>query len=245
MKFNRRINSIEPRQNAGRTLIWSCMVLSIAVTTIAEDLPVSEDDAPSSVVAHWKFEKGVSGSAANGSQLIEDSSDSNRHGRAVGGPRYQSVDLPTTNLALTFDGRDDRIAIADDPIFHLTKSFTIEAWINVEYYAGSRQNHAFIVFRGDKREGFDPWYLCIEESGQLKFMITDLLNETSTVMSPAPLPTREFLHVAAVLDDKTGMQSLFINGERVASVQTEIRAGGLLGGTGPGIGIGGRQDHSH
>ncbi|MDA1163322.1 MAG: LamG domain-containing protein [Planctomycetota bacterium] len=135
--------------------------------------------------------------------------------------------------------------MADGPRFHLTKSFTIEAWISVEYYAGSRQNHAFIVFRGDKREGFDPWYLCIEESGQLKFMITDLLNETSTVMSPAPLPTRRFFHVAAVLDNETGKQSLFVDGKRVATTKTSVRAGGLLGGTGAGVGIGGRQDTSH
>lgn len=101
------------------------------------------------------------------------------------------------------------------------------------------------MFRGDKREGFDPWYLCIEESGQLKFMITDLLNETSTVMSPAPLPTRRFFHVAAVLDNETGKQSLFVDGKRVATTKTSVRAGGLLGGTGAGVGIGGRQDTSH
>lgn len=223
--------------------ITYCMVFSPTVR--AEEFPETQEASRSKVVAHWQIEKGLVGNAASSSQLIEDSSGNNRHGRAAGGPQFQSVKLPTTNLALTFDGRDDRIAIADAPEFHLTKSFTIEAWIEIAYYAGSRQNHAFIVFRGDKREGFDPWYLCIEESGQLKFMITDLLNETSTVMSPAPLPTRKFVHVAAVLDDETGIQSLFIDGKRVASTKTKIRAGGLLGGTGAGVGIGGRQDHSH
>lgn len=223
--------------------ITCCMAFS--ATTSAEEFPETQEGGRSKVVAHWQIQKGLVGSAASSSQLIEDSSGNNRHGRAAGSPRFQAVELPTTNLALAFDGRDDRIAIADAPGFHLTKSFTIEAWIEIAYYAGSRQNHAFIVFRGDKREGFDPWYLCIEESGQLKFMITDLLNETSTVMSPAPLPTRKFIHVAAVLDDETGTQSLFVDGKRVASTKTKIRAGGLLGGTGPGVGIGGRQDHSH
>lgn len=240
-------------------IVGCCLIASLSAIgfaeTLAEEIPValrrsSEDSAnnpqqQNDVVAHWKFQEGIAGSGASSSQLIKDSSGNSRHGRAVGGPRYQPVELPTTSLALTFDGRDDRIAIADDPIFYLTKSFTIEAWINVEYYAGSRQNHAFIVFRGDKREGFDPWYLCIEESGQLKFMVTDLLNNTSTVMSPAPLPTRKFMHVAAVLDDETGRQSVFVDGKRVATTKTKVRAGGLLGGSGPGVGIGGRQDTSH
>ena len=64
-------------------------------------------------------------------------------------------------------------------------------------------------------------------------------------MSPAPLPIKRFVHVAAVMNHETGMQSVFVDGERVASVRTKIRSGGALGGVGPGIGIGGRQDHSH
>jgi hypothetical protein len=245
MSLIRRSRNTACSDAAKIVCIVCCVGLALSATASAEELPETHETDRSKVVAHWKIQKGIAGSTASSSQLIEDSSGNNRHGHAVGGPRFQAVELPTTNLALVFDGRDDRIAIADAPGFHLTKSFTIEAWIEIAYYAGSRQNHAFIVFRGDKREGFDPWYLCIEESGQLKFMITDLLNETSTVMSPAPLPTRNFIHVAAVLDDETGTQSLFVDGKRVASTKTKIRAGGLLGGTGAGIGIGGRQDHSH
>ena len=161
----------------------------------------------------------------------------------VGRSAYREAELPTTNLALAFDGRDDRISVTDGPKFYLTKSFTIEAWIDIAYYAGSRQNHSFIVFRGDVREGFDPWYLSLAESGQLEFQVTDLLNNESMLRSPEPRPLRKFIHVAAVLDDEAGKQSLFVNGKRVASIKTKIRGGGALGGSKPGIG--GRQDHSH
>lgn len=54
------------------------------------------------VVAHWRFQKGIAGTGASSSQLIEDSSGNNHHGRAVGGPRFHSVELPSTNLAPAF-----------------------------------------------------------------------------------------------------------------------------------------------
>lgn len=233
------------------------LAIVLGATSIANDRvgkhrvqsdDVQSDDAAApkpDVVAHWRFQKGISGTAANSSALIEDSSANSRHGEAVGGPRYVSVDHSTANLALAFDGRDDRIAIADHRVFHLTMSFTIEAWIDIEFYPGSRQNRSFIVFRGDERAGFDPWYLGLEESGQLAFQISNSVNETSIVLSPDPLPTRKLQHVAAVLNHETGKQSLYVNGKRVASEKTGIRGGGPLGGKGAGIGIGGRQDHSH
>lgn len=196
-------------------------------------------------VAHWRFQKGIAGNSAPSSQLIEDSSGNGRHGQAFGGPKYQAVELPTTSLALSFDGHDDRIFVADHRLFHLTKSFTIEAYIEIAFYPESAAEMSHIVFRGDNRLGFDPWFLSITQSGQLRFLIADSLNMASFVMSPAPLPTRKLIHVAAVLDHTTNTQSLFLDGKQVATTKTKIRAGGPLGGSGAGIGIGGRQAASN
>lgn len=257
MRFPGRATSPSIKQLARHAFLICLLALSLVATSIAEDRGSKRRsksvDAPAGdtakqkldVVAHWRFQKGISGSSANSSQLIEDLSGNSRHGRAVGGPRYVAVDHPAEDLALAFDGRDDRIAVSDHSVFHLTKSFTIEAWINIAFYPASRQNRSFITFRGDQRAGFDPWYLGLEESGQLAFQIADSINKTSIVLSPKPLPTRKRLHVAAVLNHETGKQSLYVNGKHVASIKTKIRAGGPLGGRGPGIGIGGRQDHSH
>lgn len=239
-----------------KAILCLCVALSLPAIADSAEVPEPrsetdkrdsvEEPAPDlNVVAHWRFQDGIAGSATDASQLIKDSSGNALHGRAVGGPKYHAVELPTTSLALAFDGRDDRIAVADNPHFYLTKSFTIEAWFEVAFFPESRQNRAFIAFRGDNRAGFDPWFLAVEESGQMQFLIANSLNEASVVHSPEPLPTRQFVHVAAVLDDESGKQSLFINGKRVASTKTKLRAGGPLGGTGPGIGLGGRQDRSH
>lgn len=256
MIFSRPCENLTSRSVIRQAALLCCLMPLSAALSFAEELPDQEKKTKGNdpagkknrklnVIAHWKLDKGIAGGAASASQLIEDSSGNSRHGRAVGGPLYHSVELPTTNLALAFDGRDDRISVADGPLFYLTKSFTIEAWVEIAFYPASRQHRAFIVFRGDNRAGFDPWFLAIEESGQLQFLMADSLNRASVVRSPQPLPTRTFLHVAAVFDHKTGKQSLFVDGWQVASTQARIRAGGPLGGTGPGIGIGGRQDLSH
>lgn len=205
----------------------------------------ARQDVARKVVAHWRFQKGLNGGVANSSQLIEDSSGNDHHGRAVGGPKYRSVKLPGSNLALTFDGHDDRLFVPDDESFHLTKSMTIEAYIQINLYPGSAAKFSQIVFRGDNRMGFDPWFLAVRESGQLQFLVADALNNASFVRSPEPIPTGQLVHVAGTLDDKTGKLSLFINGKRVATTKTKIRACGALGGSAPGIGIGNRQEYSN
>ena len=202
-------------------------------------------DAAKNVVAHWRFQKGLDDSVADSSRLIEDSSGNDHHGRAFGGPKYCSVNLPKSNRALAFDGYDDRILVADHEDFELTKSFTIEAYIEADFYPESASEECHIVFRGDNRHGFDPWFLSVTQSGQLRFMIADALNEASVVQSSLPIPTGKLIHVAATLEDETGKQSLFINGKRVATTKTRLRACGPLGGTGAGIGIGNRQQHSN
>ena len=193
------------------------------------------------IVAHWRFQEGAVGGT---SKSIKDSSGNDRHGRAIGGPKYCLVELPESNLALRFDGGDDRVFIPDDDLFHLTESFTIEAYIQIDRYARETVGMSHIVFRGDNRLGLDPWYLAITASGQLKFLVADAQNRASVILSPKPLPLGQLLHVAATLDHRTGCQALFVNGERVATIESKICVFGPLGGRWPGVGIGNRQTHS-
>lgn len=210
-----------------------------AATARAESIPVPRSDT---TVAHWRFQKAIDGDVAAATALIEDSSGNDLHGRAIGGPLFRAVALENSSLGLVFDGRDDRILIPDHSKLHLTESLTLEAYIQIDFYPTAALSQ--IVFRGDNRAGFDPWYLAIKSSGQLEFLIADPLNKASVVVSPEPLPTGRLLHVAGTLDHRTGLHSLYVNGQRVASEETSIRPCGPLGGTNPGIGIGNRQTHS-
>ena len=200
---------------------------------------------PADVVAHWRFQRGTPGWTAHSLHLILDSSGNDRHGHAFGEPKYRSVDLPSTNLALTFDGGDDRVFVPDHKSFHLTKSLTLEAYMQVDRYPETAAILGYIVFRGDNRAGLDPWFLGIETAGTLAFLVADGMGEQSVVRSTKPIPLGALLHVAGTLDHETGKQQLFINGKLVASRKTGVRACGQLGGTGPGVGIGCTQSPSN
>jgi hypothetical protein len=241
LRFSTRVRSVQTSCRAvTRAEFWIGICFSMGLMISA-----APQQAFAEVIADWRFQKGTNGSVAGPSLLIEDSSGHDRHGRAVGGPKYRSVALRKSNLGLVFDGVDDRVRIPDNAIFHLTKSLTIEAYIEIDNYPTSDAELGHIVFRGDDRAGFDPWFLAIMESGQLRFGVADALNNGKVVLSPEPLPTGKLLHVAATLDDETGKQSVYINGTRVASTKTKVRGCGSLGGFNPGIGIGNRYMHSN
>ncbi|MCA8968612.1 MAG: LamG domain-containing protein [Planctomycetes bacterium] len=211
------------------------------VSRATDDLLVRRFDSTSrnSVVAHWRFQRGVPGHAVKPESLILDSSGNDLHGIAHGSPVHRAMDFPGNNLALRFDGEDDRIAVPDHEALHLPASMTLEATVQVERYANDGLEQ--IVFRGDSRAGFDPWYLAVDAQGRLVFEVTDDQNETSILRSPRALPIGAILHVAGTLDDATGTQSLWINAERVATGHTKIRAIADLSGPDPGIGIGNWQ----
>lgn len=197
--------------------------------------------AEPSCVAHWRFQNGVKDVAAVQNHLILDSSGNDQNGLAIGGPVFRRVNLPTGNLALEFTRDDQRVFVPDDAVFELPRSLTLEAWVRVDHYSMSISRLSLIVLRGDNRAGLDPWFLGVLDTGQLVFLVADELNRNAGVTSPAPLPLGRLVHVAGTLDDETGLMSLFVDGERVATTETAIRAAGVLGGEGPGIGIGNLQ----
>ena len=92
---------------------------------------------------------------------------------------------PAHGSALSFDGQDDYVIVADRPSLDLANSFTIAAWIYLESYTG----WASIVTKGDKpnlnnyaiqqSEALDPLYHT--QVGRLRF----------TGCAPLPLPLPE------------------------------------------------------
>ena len=83
----------------------------------------------------------------------------------------------------------------------------------IRFDAGSSMHQIF--FRGDSRSGKDPFYLAVY-NGKLRFLIDDLSSAVA-LHSPDLLPTGQYLHVAATLDDATDTMKLFIDGTEVAS----------------------------
>lgn len=197
--------------------------------------------APAATVAYYKFENGIPGELAQGRGTILDSSGNGLNGSPIGKPQYVAVANPGSSVALQFDGEAQRVRIHDNPLFQLTHSLTLEAYVYIDSHDPG--NYTSIIFRGDRRFGLDPYILAVSESGALYFRINDALNNESLVTSPDPLPEQQWLHVAATLDDATGMQAVYVDGAMVASTITSIRPlGPLRNKKDRGLGIGGTQE---
>jgi hypothetical protein len=138
--------------------------------------------------------------------------------------------------AFSFTGTKAWGQLGDPSSLAFTQSFTIEGWIKVN---GLPINFgaATIMFRGDDRGGLDPYAIWINQSGNLQFAVTNSSNQSAGIV--APIAMGQWVHVAATLDDGTGLMTLYENGAVVAQTTTTIRPFGALDPTQePGVGIG-------
>jgi hypothetical protein len=138
--------------------------------------------------------------------------------------------------AFRFNGVNGWPALGDPSSLAFTNSFTIEGWIKVN---GLPTNYNFgtIMFRGDDRAGLDPYTLVVLPNGDLHFGINGY--PTGNTSIEAPVPMGQFVHVAATLDDPTGLMTLYENRAVVAQTTTTVRPFGALDPTlEPGVGIG-------
>ncbi|MGH7140478.1 MAG: LamG-like jellyroll fold domain-containing protein, partial [Pirellulales bacterium] len=109
--------------------------------------------------------------------------------------------------AFSFNGSNGWAALGNPSSLAFTQSFTIEGWIKVN---GLPTNYNFgsIMFRGDDRGGLDPYSLDLLPDGQLRF---EVCSGSGTADLFASVPTGQFVHVAATLDDATGLMTLYEN----------------------------------
>jgi hypothetical protein len=119
-----------------------------------------------------------------------------------------------------------RISVPDQPVFALTNSLSIEGWINP---AGANGTSGMILWRGDCRGGYDPYFLQMNEDNTLGFYIEDETGgPAAAVNTPVPLANHQWYHVAATLDGNTGTMSIYINGVLAAQTNTPLRPFGAL-----------------
>jgi hypothetical protein len=140
--------------------------------------------------------------------------------------------------AFSFDGVNDRASVGDSASLKLTTSLTIEGWIKVNAFPTT--NPGEIFYRGDDDHYiYGPYFLCTEPDGTLQFGITPLTGGGSNLATPLTLG--QLTHVAATLDDATGLMTLYVNGVLAAQTTTDVRPfADLNGARNPGIGIGNR-----
>jgi Concanavalin A-like lectin/glucanases superfamily len=197
-------------------------------------------------IAYWRFENGAANTVATGAGSILDLSGHGLNGTPVGNTVYRTDvpvnPVPATGAAntrsLDIASYGAGVTVADNPLFALTKSLTLEAFIRPRTGSIGDYNWGQIIFRGDDRGGLDPYYLGVNQSS-LYFTIIQANDPGQYAQLSYGLQVFDtWMHVAGTLDDATGAMNLYVNGVSVASTITSVRPLGPLTGPNPGVGIG-------
>lgn len=144
-------------------------------------------------------------------------------------------------IAFDFSGSHGGILLGDPESLQLAGSMTVSTWVNLRSYAPNGAQGE-ILFRGDDRDGLDPYSLVVEADGTVNFVICNERNEGAAVK--AEIPLNAWTHVLASFNSDTGEISMWLNGEKVAYARTSKRPFcGLLKQYVPGVGIGNVQNN--
>ena len=208
-----------------RESLRRALVLGVLVScSLAVDAAGSTNSVPlSGLVSWWRGE-------GNGNDSVGE----------VDGVLYRRVTFAPGKVGqcFAFDGISSGINVPDVPAHALTNSLTIECWL---FVSRAPSAPGMVLFRGDTRSGLDPYYVSLEPqegtSGVLGFVVwgSDDINDSIN----APMPIGTWTHVAATLDDCTGLMRLYTNATVAAETKTTVRPlGDLDPDCQPGIGIG-------
>jgi subtilisin-like proprotein convertase family protein len=129
----------------------------------------------------------------------------------------------------------NRVQIPDTANYALTNAFSIEGWFKP---TGTGHTGA-ILWRGDNRGGWDPYFFQMNNDSTLGFYIEDASNTSFGINTASPLTANQWYHVAATLDGVTGKMSIYVNGALAAQTNTTMRPfGPLVSADDPCLGIG-------
>jgi len=142
---------------------------------------------------------------------------SGNNGVLNGGVSYA---FGNVDQAFSFNGTDGVVLIPDVNNLKITGSLSIAATIKITALSTNGLDSK-LVFRGDDRFGFDPYWIAVSPDGRLVWHIatsTDVLSEIS-----APIAIGRFVSIVASLNDATGEMRLYLDGQLVASGTTTLR----------------------
>ncbi|MGV3616826.1 MAG: LamG domain-containing protein [Fimbriimonas sp.] len=153
-------------------------------------------------------------------------------------PGVQTERGPGGAVVYSFDGRQSGIAVPEIPRISRARCLTISAWVwPRQVQAGPGQ----IVFRGDDRDGLDPFQLVSWPDGTIHFGIGD--PQSRGIDVSAPLTVGRWTHVTATFDDRKGKIGIYLDGKLTEEKTTDLRMlTDLEGSAAPGIGIGNIQN---
>lgn len=201
----------------------ACHRITFLATALAAACCLVAAGAHAATVAYYKFDNGTADQKAVGKGTILDSSGNGLNGNPSGRVYYESVSNPDSTLAVEFQTKG-HVWIPDNPLLQLTHGMTLEAYV----HAGNQTQSCLLILRGDSRYAFDPYYLSLNTQGTAQFLVAPKKGKASYIITPDPVPKDRWFHIAATLDDATGVQSIYVDGNLVVSTVTDKRAFGPL-----------------
>lgn len=156
-------------------------------------------------------------------------------------PGTSRVAVPTGG-GFQFDGHTGGISLGDLPALRLTKSMSVSAWVKLDAIPSPGTNGQ-IVFRGDDRNGLDPYHVTVMADGRVYFGIEDGTGRGDFVS--APIQAQRWTHVLSTLNDKSGELAIWVDGVRGERKKTDVRPfADLDPNNAPGVSIGNVQNMS-
>ncbi|MBV6458748.1 MAG: hypothetical protein HONBIEJF_01886 [Fimbriimonadaceae bacterium] len=156
------------------------------------------------------------------------------------------ADAPTKKLArngnFVWDFQPGRggIYLGDHPALAMTGSITVSTNIFLRSYVNEGPG-AQILFRGDDRNGHDPYTLVVH-GDVIEFGIQNEHDRGRCVFAEVEL--NKWYHVLANFDSRTGYLEMWLNGEFVGGGKTQFRPFAQLEvGEAPGVSIGNVQNN--
>jgi hypothetical protein len=178
------------------------------------------------LMAAWSFDE------PSGTEVF-DSSGRGHTGVLVAGTR-----VPTpSGGGITHTGSGILVDVPDHPDFAFDGSFTVQAWIQTPFEPVLGQQ--MLVFRGDEREGRDPYVLALQPDGMVHFVVMGL-EEGSNATPTAPFPSGMPVQLTGVFDAEALEARLYVQCQLAASVCSsfDVPLSELEPTQNPGVGLG-------
>jgi hypothetical protein len=181
---------------------------NIEVSSADDAVKLAAAASDSGLVGWWHF------NSEDGGQTTEDSSSSSNTGTISSAAWSSSGKLGSTAYnALSFDGSDDYVSVADSASVSMTEDITISAWVKLSSLTGCQA----ILSKDDvtlSQRGYALLWNHASYANKLIFSVSSTgASFTGGILNSSFSPTAgEWFQVAAILDAESSMK-IYVNGD--------------------------------